>query len=188
MEAVLNHYLEKVLPWRLQALSIFGYALSFVEKYPDGGTYECSVDGKLKFQGKSTAITNPSIEMGIVHSRVLLEFLGIRSTKEGTLGKARAQADDITIESFRLPKVTPEQALSPCNGDKTKAEMSIVDTITAANKIIAHSTQRIEMSNDAIDNFLMCRQAIPVLFNLYFYTPLGISMPDIELSHSPAPS
>ncbi|MCP4406509.1 MAG: hypothetical protein GY807_01870 [Gammaproteobacteria bacterium] len=162
-------------------MSIFKIALSFVEQYPQGGLYECYVDGKLKLKGKSTAITNPSIEMGLIHSRVLLEFLGLKANKAIALCAATPRKTDISIESFGLPKVSIAEALAPCKGDKEKAMRSFAQTITAANKLVAHSTDTIEMDHEAIDSYLMCCSAIPVLFNLHFYIPMGLSMPDIEI-------
>ncbi|MDF1645209.1 MAG: hypothetical protein P1U80_13630 [Pseudomonadales bacterium] len=186
MDPRLQHYLDNILPYRLYALSTFRLFLSFVEAYPEGGTFECSVDGQAKIQGKSTALTNPSIEMGIVHSRVLLEFLGLKLNKSNKLGQSTPRKTDITIRDFELPLVTREQALAPCNGDKAKAEQGFVHVITAANKLVAHSTETIGMGQEAINSYLMCSRAIPVLLNLHFYQPLGLPMPDIELDSEPA--
>lgn len=186
MDPKLQHYLDNILPYRLYALSTFRLFLSFAEAYPDGGTFECSVDGETKIRGKSTALTNPAIEMGIVHSRVLLEFLGLRIDKGSVLGQTSPRKTDINVKDFGLPLVTREQALAPCNGDKTKAEKAFIHIITAANKLVAHSTKTIEMDQEAIDSYLMCSKAIPVLFNLHFYQPLGLPMPDIELASEPA--
>jgi|GEM_PF-1210709 len=186
MDSTLEHYLKNVLPYRLYALSTFSLFLSFAEKYPDGGKFECSVDGKTKIQGKSSALTNPSIEMGIIHSRVLLEFLGLKVDSGSGLGEAKARKTDINIQSFGLPKVAKDQALEPCTGDKAQAEKAFVQVITAANKLVAHSTETIEMDTSAINSYLMCSKAIPVLFNLHFYQPLGLSMPDKELTSEPA--
>lgn len=182
MDPVNEQYIKELLPYRLYALGIFKAALSFVEQYPDGGNFECSVDDKLKMQGPSTAITNPSIEMGIIHSRVLLEFLGLKATKKMKLHEAKKQTTDINIECFGLSKVSIENALAPCNGDKDKAEKAFAQTIMTANKLVAHSTNTIEMDHDSINSYLMCCEAIPTLFNLHFYKPLGLSMPNSKLT------
>ena len=85
MDQTLKRYIETILPWRLKALRIARHMISFVEQYPEGGEYECRVKGDPKLEGNSNIITYPSIEMGLIHSRVLLEFLGL-SVKEGRLG------------------------------------------------------------------------------------------------------
>jgi hypothetical protein len=183
MDRKLKHYIDKVLPYRLYALSIFRLFLSFIEEFPDGGDYVCSVDGREIVKGKSTAITNPSIEMGIIHSRVLLEFLGLKLNKDGSrLCNTKPRNTDVSITDYSLPQVTREQVLAPCSGDKNQAEQGFVHIITAANKLVAHSTDIIEIDKDAINSYLMCSKAIPVLFNLYFYQPLKLPMPDIELT------
>ncbi len=188
MDQTLERYKETILPWRLNALRIARVFLCFVEQYPEGGEYECRVKGKLKLEGKSTAITDPSMVMGLIHSRVLLEFLGLRVASEGTLSKANKRKDDINIESFGLAIVTRSKALSPCteDEDKGKAEAAFVQTITAANKLVAHSTEMVDLSSEAVNSYIMCCTAIPVLFNLYFYKPLGIEMPNIDPSSRPA--
>ena len=109
MEQTQDRYIQEILPWRLKALRSARVFLKFVEQYPEGGEYECRVKGLLKLEGKSTAITGPSMEMGLIHSRVLLEFLGLTVTN-GTLSGANERRDDINIESFDLPKVTRAQA------------------------------------------------------------------------------
>ena len=188
MDQTLERYIQQILPYRLYALRIFRVALLFVEQYPEGGRYECRVKDKLVFEGKSTAITNPSIEMGIIHSRVLLEFLGLGIVKGQTLGEATSRKDDINIKSFGLPIVTREQALSPCTGDKTMAEAAFVETVTAANKLVAHSTEVMDQGSDAVNSYLMCCDAIPVLFKQYFYKPLEMQFPNIDISSRPSDS
>ena len=187
MDQTLERYRETILPWRLNALRIAHKFISFVKQYPEGGQYECRVKGKLKLEGKSTAITDPSLVMGLIHSRVLLEFLGLRVASEGTLGKAcKHHKDDINIESFGLAIVTSNDALLPCTEDEKKAEEAFVQTITAANKLVAHSTEMVDLSSEAFNSYFICCTAIPVLFNLYFYERLGIEMPNIEPSSKPA--
>lgn len=182
MDATLKHYLDAVLPYRLYAISTFNAALKFVREFPEGGIYECSVGGKVKIQGKSTAITNPSIEMGLVHSRVLLEFLGLKAKSHLRLNDTfRSRSSDINIENYGLDRVTIEKAVKPYDGDKNRAERAFAETITAANKLVAHSTEIIQMEPEAVDSFVLTSIAIPVMFDIYFYKPLGVPMPDIEV-------
>ncbi len=181
MNQINQHYLNTVLPYRLYALGSFAMALHLVAEFPDGAGIVCTFDGKPKIYGKSTAITNPSIEMGIVHSRVLLEFLGLKAKSETQLDLKERRKCDINIESFGLNRISIEQALSPCNGDKELAQAAIARTLTAANKLILHSTDLIKIDNDSIEGYLVTCKAIPVLFNSYFYNKLGLPMPDCEV-------
>ena len=180
IELTKRRYIETILPWRLRALRNAYLSICIVEKYPEGGEFECRVNGALTLKGKSTALTNPPIEMGLIHSRVLLEFLGLKVDK-GTLSEAVKRGDDINIQSFGFQKVTKDQALSPCTEDKRKAEAAFVKTITAANKTIAHSTETVGLDRAAVNSYLICCKAIPVLFNLYFYRPQRIEFPNIDL-------
>jgi hypothetical protein len=183
MEDVLQHYIDKVLPYRLYAMGAFEMALHLVANYPKGASLVCKFDSQVRIQGSSTIITNPTIEMGIIHSRVLLEFLGIKAKSDTQLlSRLSSRKTDITIESFGLAKVTIENALLPCNGDKTVAEEAMAKTLTAANKLVAHSTELVKIDNDSIANHLVTCKAIPVLFNLYFYKKLGLTMPETEVT------
>ena len=186
MEQTLDRYIQEILPWRLKALGSARVLINFFKRYPEGGEYKCRVKGRLKLEGKSTAITGPSMEMGLIHSRVLLEFFGLTVNKEGVLSEVNKRKDDINIESFDLQKVTRTQALSPCTEDKAMAEAAFAKTVTAANKLVAHSTGMVELSSEALNSYLICCKAIPVLFNLYFYKPLGIKFPDIDPPSRPA--
>ncbi|BEU02543.1 hypothetical protein OAG1_13430 [Agarivorans sp. OAG1] len=181
MNETQQHYIETILPYRLYAVGAFEMALHLVAEFPEGADIECTFDGKPKIQGRSTAITNPTIEMGIVHSRVLFEFLGLKLNSKMNLAPTTPRKTDISIESFGLEKVSAEEALAPCNGDKTKAGEAVINTLKAANKLVAHSTDIIKMDNDSIKGHLMTCKAIPVLFNLYFFKKLGLPMPNSEI-------
>ena len=188
MDQALERFVQDRLHYRLYALRIFRSALSLVECYPAGGRFECTVNGKVVMEGTSTAITNPSIEMGLIHSRVLLEFLGLRIIEGQRLGEhtERKHKDDINIESFSLPVVTRDQALSRCRDDKEMAEASFVKTVTAANKMVAHLTGVMDQGSEAVNSYLMCCDAIPALFKQYFYKPLEIPFPNIDIPSRPA--
>jgi hypothetical protein len=179
MDKTLQHYLDTTLPYRLHALHAFEVALHLVAEFPSGAELECVFNGKPKIKGRSTAITNPTIEMGIIHSRVLLDFLGLKATSKTQLVTAKKRMPtDICIESFDLDKITIKQVLASCNGNQVVAESAIAITLSAANKLVAHSTDIIKIDNNSIDSHLITCKAIPVLFNLYFYQKLGLPMPN----------
>jgi len=176
MEEILRHYIKVILPYRLYAIGAFEMALSIVQSNPQGSTLECRIDGELKIQGSSTVLTNPTIEMGIIHSRVLFEFLGLK-VPNGRLIQCSNRKTDVNIESFGLNKVTVEQVFSHCNGDEVLAEQYIVNTLTSANKMIAHSTEITKIDNDSINGYFMTCTALRVLFKNYFYQPQDLVMP-----------
>lgn len=178
MNEILQHYLYKVLPYRLYAIGAFEMALNLVAEYPKDARLECRFDEKVKIIGSSTTITNPTIEMGIIHARVLLEFLGLKARTEKSLISVSPRNSDISIESFGLTKLTVEQALSLCGGDKSSVEEAIAKTLTLANKLVAHSTFVLQLENDSIGNHLTTCMAIRMFFAKFFYKELGEEMPD----------
>ncbi len=178
MKTLLKHHIENMMPRRLAAMGEFEMALSLVKESPESAKLECYFDGKLKIEGRSSIITSSMIEMGIVHARVLMEFLGVRARNVDNLVQiSGTRTSDINIESFGIPKLTVEQVLSPCSGEKKIVERNFSKLLIAANKLIAHSTDTIKIDNDSIDGYFMVSQAIPVLFDIYFYKKLGLEMP-----------
>jgi len=175
---VLQHHLNVFLPHRLQAISAFEIALLIVRDNPKGGELKCRINGKLKVDGSSTALTNPTIEMGTIHSRVLFGFLGLK-VRDGRLVQSSAHGTDINIENFDLNKVTVEQVLSHCDGDTSLAEQNIVKTLTLANKMVAHSTETIKIEGDSVNAHIMTCNALIILFRTYFYHPMKLEMPEM---------
>jgi hypothetical protein len=102
------------IPYRMEAISIFHYALSLRARWSDVPSMTMHVDDKQIMEGNLNAFTNPAIEAGLVHCRALLEFLGLCDRK-GVLSNIpdrRKGKGDVGIESFSnangpLPMVTP---------------------------------------------------------------------------------
>ena len=182
MDGLQEHFLNTVLPYRLYSLGCLEMALSLVREYPNGASLQCKFNDKLKVQGSSSIITNANVELGIIHCRVLMEFLGVKVDKNMNLISAGKPRDsDVTIESFELPKLTLEQVVEPCTSDKELARKYIAKTLFAANKLIAHATNLVKLEEDSIDGYIVTARAIPVLFKNYFYNPLKLEIPNYKV-------
>jgi hypothetical protein len=72
-----NDYLSRLLPHRLNALSIAFLMLKFRLKWEESKPMQIFVDGSLQFEGLTTMFTNPTVEVGVLHARALLEFVGL---------------------------------------------------------------------------------------------------------------
>ena len=136
----------------------------------------------MKLRGNVAAIANPMIEVGIIHARALLEFLGL-CARNGRLEQIKKRRpDDIAVEHYStkevpLSIVTPSAALSAYQGPAEEAENALVAIFEFANKGLAHLTTEV-LSGKYTDQHLeiACR-GIPVLLHNHLYAKLGRNVP-----------
>jgi len=140
------------------------------------------VDGKKKLQGNVASIANPMIEIGFIHARALLEFLGLSAHRGHLVQIATRHAGDVAIEHYstqarRLSKASPASALAAYPGPREEAEGALVSIFELANKLAAHITDGV-CSEQWTDNHLdiACR-GIPVLVHNHLYAKLGRKAP-----------
>ncbi|AMO23926.1 hypothetical protein UC35_14970 [Ramlibacter tataouinensis] len=178
--------LLRVLPYRLNALDIMVLVLNHAAAWGGERPMEVHVNGKLKFTGNTNFLINPVIEAGILHTRALLEFLGLRVTKRMRLAevKKRRAADDAGIERLvvagvRLKMVSVLKVLYEFPGSVTEdpagVEDLLVGALVSANKGVAHLT-------DPYDpvHLVVIRQAALLtrqLVDEHVYRAAGLSPP-----------
>jgi len=178
----LDDVLNQWIPYRLQAIETLQFAWKWMGESDQPRQVDVIVDGKVKLRGNVAAIANPMIEVGIIHARALLEFLGL-CAQDGNLNQVRKRrSDDIAVEHFStvakpLSIVTPSDALSAYPGPKEDAEKALVAIFEWANKGLAHLTVGV-LSDKYTDQHLdiACR-GIPVLLHNHLYAKLGKSVP-----------
>jgi len=141
----------------------------------------------LCIDGKSTGFTNPAIEAAIIHSRALLEFLGLGSESESKLALRKpARSDDLVIESLsnnhgQLKRVSISQAVQPYQGSSKEAEQALAYVIHAANKGLAHTTSG-SLKHDESSRLLeVAFRGVNALMVNCFYSPMGLEAPPYEL-------
>lgn len=113
--------IKRLLDHRMQSVATLNWALDLASNLREESPIAVYIDGKLMIEGNLNAITNPMLEVGLVHCRALLEFLGLCDSK-GSLGQIKdRRKTDVGIEHFHnaagpLKKVEPEVALSRMKG------------------------------------------------------------------------
>ena len=186
-----QHFITKILPYRMQSISILNLALTYVIDWDNPKSLEIRFDGKTCIEGLSTAFTNAAIESGIMHCRALLEFLGLKvndSNHTKLSIRNGKRKDDIVIEDFtgpngQLAKITIAEALSPYKGSQDEAENAIARVIHIANKGIAHSTIALVDDPDELKLVEIASRGVPTLVINYFYTRMGLTPPDYQLKN-----
>jgi len=127
----------KLLRHRLQAVDAFNLVLRLKSTWDQPKPLEIFLEGKPIIQGNSNAFFNPVLEVGVIHCRALLEFLGLYE-QNGTLGPngKRRKPDDVGIENFDLAQLDPITYAA--------AEEALVAVFHTANKGVAHFTRSLE--------------------------------------------
>ena len=173
-----------LLAYRLHAVSIAHFALRHALAWDQTPSIEILFDGQQVVEGKATAFTNGAIEAGIVHSRALLEFLGLSGKSQTELREvpARSKPDDIAIEQFTgLSKVSIQKAIQSYPGPSEEAEGGLAYVVYLANKGLAHTTSSFTKHDRGSVLLEVAFRGVPALVCNNFYIPLKIEPPRYEL-------
>jgi hypothetical protein len=184
----LDRLLNEVIPYRMQAVDTLILAKRLATRWSHPPPLEILVNGKLQIEGNLYAFTNPAIEVGLVHCRALLEFLGLTANKSGRIVNIdRRRSSDIGIEHFsnasgHLSMVHPETAISRYDGGKVEAEKALLAVFQITNKGIAHVTEDMKDNPDHGRLIEIASLGVPSLVVSYLYTRLGLPAPDYKLT------
>lgn len=181
----LIEYQNRWIPYRLKSVEIMNLAIRLVSSWDDSPEMEIYFDGRLQLEGKSTGFTNAAIEAGVLHSRALLDFLGLklkpRKTDRLIERQKKRWANDIVIEDFGLSRVSVEDAVSKYPGEPDEAEASLATPIALSNSFVAHNSSIIPRDPEQWRLLEIGSRGIPALVISYFYTRKGLVAPDFHL-------
>jgi hypothetical protein len=154
------------LQYRLPAVDALIVALELKSNLDRPKALEIFLDGKLTICGNSNAFINPVIEAGVIHCRVLLEFLGLCQKKDGRLGSIESRRDDdCRIEDFDLPRVSPQLIAANHLGQ------AVLEIFRTTNKGLAHATASLAPGEMSL--VVDASKGIRDLFHSYFYKKLN---------------
>ena len=174
-----------IIEYRMKAIAIGRLAVRHTMNWEKSPTLAMYFDDKLVIEGKATTFTNCAIEAATIHSRVLLEFLGLKetnndNTKLREITESR-RSTDIAIEHFSgLEKLTISKAVSYYDGSPIEAEAALAYVIYVANKGMAHLTSSFSKTTNDREMFEIAFRGIPELIINKFYIPLDIPIPKYE--------
>ncbi|MBK9134149.1 MAG: hypothetical protein IPM15_07325 [Betaproteobacteria bacterium] len=169
-----------LIRYRMRAVAIGELALRHARSWDRTPAISIHFDGKQVIEGKATAFTNGAIEAAIIHSRALLEFLGLKGNGKTQLRERTGtrQADDSVIEDFPpLQRLTIAKAIKAYPGPGDEAEAALAYVIYLANKGLAHTTNSFSRHDDGSRLLDIAFRGIPVLVVNSFYLPLGMRSP-----------
>lgn len=167
----------------MEAVEIGRIALELAGNWDEPPPIEIFFDQKPVIEGKATAFTNGAIEAAIIHSRALLEFLGIGIDRYGELtDKSTRRPNDHAIEDFgRLPRLTVNDALRAYTGPAAEAKSALTHVIYLANKGLAHTTSDFNASTEAYQHLNIAFNGVPVLIIRHLFMPLGMPTPSFAI-------
>ena len=182
--------LHRIIPYRMSAVQTFNLALRLRLSWDTAKPMKIYFLDRLVIEGNSNAFTNPVIEAGLIHSRALLEFLGLKAsagTSPKLTSRVSKRRDDIGIEHFSnsvgpLPLVTPTEAVSSYSGPAAEAEEALVAILHSTNKGLAHVTASLTQSQHQARLFEIASRGIPTLMVRYLYKRLGLAAPKYEFA------
>ncbi|QGG90655.1 hypothetical protein GH983_09335 [Agrobacterium sp. MA01] len=178
------------LDHRMQSVATLNWALTIRSQWQAAPPIAVHIDGKLTLEGNLNAITNPMLEVGLVHCRALMEFLGLCDEKGSLSQIKKRRPSDIGVEHFKnasgpLPMLSPGVAVSRYGGDADEAERALLSVFRMTNKGLAHSTSGMIEDPADFDLVEIASAGVPSLMVSYFYTPLGLPRPDSRISTRP---
>lgn len=183
---------KRLLAHRMQSVTTLNWALDLRSRWSEAPPIAVYIDGKLQIEGNLGAITNPMLDVGLVHCRALLEFLGL-CNRNGSLAQIKDKErhkTDVGVEHFRnadgpLKKVEPEVALSRYEGNKAEAEKALLTILHVTNKGLAHNTMDLIEDPEGGKFIEIASRCVPALMVSYFYAPLGLPKPNSWITTRP---
>lgn len=181
---------ERVIPYRLSAVDTLNLALGLQLSWVEPQSMEIYLSGRLYIEGNSNAFTNPVVEAGVIHCRALLEFLGLRVSRNNPsklASRSQKRPDDFGIEDFSnaagpLPLVSPQEAVRPYKGTAAEAEAALASVLQTANKGVAHFTAGLILSPEQAHHIEIASRGVPTLVVNYLYTRLQMPAPNYKLT------
>jgi hypothetical protein len=173
-----------LLRHRIHSVEIGRLALAHSRSWSRTPSIAIHFDGKQVIEGKATAFTNGAIEAAIIHSRALLEFLGLAGNGPTKLREltGKRKDDDRGVEHYRnLRRLTVAQALRAYPGPASEAEAALAYVIYLANKGLAHTTSTFTRHSRGSWLLDIAFRGVPILMANNFYLPLGKRLPRVRL-------
>jgi hypothetical protein len=176
--------LVALIEYRLRAVSIGHLALRYSMAWDVPPAMVINFDGRQVIEGKATGFTNGAIEAAIVHSRALLEFIGLTGATSTALREItrRQHSDDHAIEHFSaLRKVTVGEAVAYYPGAQAEAEAALAYVVYLANKGLAHTTSTFGMRSEGARLLEIAFRGVPRIVCNRFFVARGVAAPEYQL-------
>lgn len=178
----LDEVAKEWIPYRIDAVRGATWTMEMQTRVHGSEKMSISIRNKFEYDGYVGYFLQPMLEIGLVHARALLEFVGLYA-KNGNLEQInRRRPNDIAIEHYsvdgrQLSMVTPTEICSYIDMPDVVVLWSLVGIIEQTNKNLAHVTTG-EILNMAMHGQIRCAlNALPDVIERCFYNELRLENP-----------
>lgn len=174
----LKEILDVWLPVRTAAVEDMLWALDLSDQFGHNVPIQIHIKDGPTIHSNAAFITSPMVASGYVHSRALLEFLGI-SAKDGKLIQIqRRRQSDVAIEHYSssgnpLQKISLDDVYAAINMPKSVVEWALVSSIEVANKFFAHVTTGEVLAMAMDSQVRIALRGVLILLQNHLYGKLG---------------
>lgn len=144
-------------------------------------------------EGTIHTYVGPTVEIAAIHTRALMEFLGLQAVKADRTRiqsrKTQRQPDDLGVEQFTGRVIDLAAFLAAhYRGPAADAEKALGAVFWTTNKGLAHSTSHFQRGEAKSDLLFEAFCAVPGMMRTAFYAPLRIPFPAFPFEHDPHPA
>jgi hypothetical protein len=188
-----NYVLQQLIPHRLHSVHLLNLVIRLRAQWDAPQPMKIYVAEKLLFTGNFSAFTNPAIEVGLIHCRALLEFLGLKAdprVHKKIVERNGKRADDWVIEDLIRPDGSPLTKVGRSDAvkrypDVAEGEAALGSVIHIANRGLAHFTSALSMDATEARLTEIASRGVHALVESYVYTPLGLPFPSSMIEALP---
>lgn len=179
----LLHMRHTIIPFHVRGVTAGLLALDLGAKHDLFTPVEIHIEGSAPEVQRETLLSyvQPIWCMGAIHSRFLLEFVGLKSkgspSRLETITDKERRRGDIGIECYQLPNGTFLRRLEPSivdtNSDPEVVRRAWIGTCDFAGQRLAHATDDYKLQNGDVTEMLRRTfETIPDLINHYFFSQI----------------
>lgn len=180
LDEILNEWLQM----RIQAIHSMLWILDLSDQFGDDASIQVRIKAGPTIESTLPFLSSPIIAAGYVHSRAVLEFLGI-TTKDGKLVRVGSRhKTDVAIEHYSidgvfLQMVSLDDVYAAINMPTSIAEWALVTIVESANKFYAHVTKGEVLTMAMQHQVKLALDGILILLNNHLFAKLNRSEPII---------
>lgn len=194
----LEEHVSKLIPYRMRSVGTLTMALNYKIKFAKRAVpMKVYFDNELSIEGNSNLFINAALEAGLIHSRALLDFMGLRiNPNTPTRLKRRKKSqhpDDVVIENFvykgsPLPRVSVRDVVEKYSALTAEVENHLALLISTTNKRLVHSTTIGIEDPVQLQKLAIASEIVPLIVIEYFYKRLGLRAPKYRIRLPISPS
>ena len=177
-------YVNVNIPYRLHAIEWGLHLMRSTSNWIEPKSITIVIDGKECVKTDHRTLVNPAIELAIIYSRSLLEFLGLkmRYRDRRLICDFKRRIDDVCVENFSfngrsLTRITCEDAFGTYPGNYEDARTALLLVAEYADKAVAHLTSGPQDNDNTRELLILALDGVLALMHKFFYDRIEVQRP-----------